>query len=315
MTTLRLLYANRWARYALTLALLVLVVAKVDPQRLLASLQSARAEYVALALLLTAPFLYLKALRWHLLLRAGDIQASFLESTVSLIGGMGLGLVTPARLGELVRAAYLRDPRKLRIGGLVLIDKGLDVLVLAALSIPGAWRLLGPLAGMAFVVVTFSGLFLVYSPGRVLVWLGAVSFRFPPRAKLERVWSSLESLSTRATTTYLVLTALSFVVVLVQFGLILLSWRSWSFSVVALTFPLVILTNVLPLTIGGLGIREAAAVVLLGHYGVPSAHAALAAFLMFAINTALPGIVGAVLLPPVAAARGAAGTAPSAEQL
>ncbi len=315
VTTLRLLYANRWARYALTLALLVLVVAKVDPQRLLASLQSARAEYVALALLLTAPFLYLKALRWHLLLRAGDIQASFLESTVSLIGGMGLGLVTPARLGELVRAAYLRDPRKLRIGGLVLIDKGLDVLVLAALSIPGAWRLLGPLAGMAFVVVTFSGLFLVYSPGRVLVWLGAVSFRFPPRAKLERVWSSLESLSTRATTTYLVLTALSFVVVLVQFGLILLSWRNWSFSVVALTFPLVILTNVLPLTIGGLGIREAAAVVLLGHYGVPSAHAALAAFLMFAINTALPGIVGAVLLPPAAAARGAAGTAPSAEQL
>ncbi len=312
VTTLRVIYANRWARYALTLALLFLVVAKVNPQRLLGSLQSARPGYVALALLLTAPFLYLKALRWHLLLRAGAIQASFLESTVSLIGGMGLGLVTPARIGELIRAAYLRDPRKLKIGGLVMIDKGLDVLVLAALSVPGAWRLLGPLAGMAFVVVTIVGAFLVYSPGRLLVWLRSVSFRFPPGAKLERVWSSLESLSTRATTTYLVLTALSFVVVLVQFGLILLSWRSWSFSVVALTFPLVILTNVLPLTIGGLGIREAAAVVLLGHYGVPPAHAALAAFLMFVINTALPGMVGALLLPP---ALPAAGTAPSAEQL
>jgi len=312
VTTLRLIYANRWARYAITLALLALVIAKVNPQRLLASLQSARPDYVALALLLTVPFLYLKALRWHLLLRAGAIHASFLESAISLIGGMGLGLVTPARIGELIRAAYLRDPRKLKIGGLVMIDKGLDVLVLAALSVPGAWRLLGPLAGVAFLVVTIVGLCLVYSPGRLLIWLRAVSFRFPPRARLERVWSSLESLSTRATTTYLVLTALSFVVVLLQFGLILLSWRSWSFSVVALTFPLVILTNVLPLTIGGLGIREAAAVVLLGHYGVPPAHAALAAFLMFAINTALPGMAGALLLPP-AAAGSATGTAPSAE--
>jgi len=313
VTTLRAIYANRWARYALTLALLALVAAKVNPHRLLASLQSARPNYVALALLLTAPFLYLKALRWHLLLRAGNIRASFLESTISLIGGMGLGLVTPARIGELIRAAYLRDPRKLKIGGLVMIDKGLDVLVLAALSIPGAWLLLGPLAGVAFALVTILGLFLIYSPGRLLVWLPGVSFRLPARARLERVWSSLDSLSTRATTTYLVLTVLSFVVVLLQFGLILLSWRSWSFSVAALTFPLVILTNVLPLTIGGLGIREAAAVVLLGHYGVPPAHAALAAFLMFAINTALPGMAGALLLPP--AVLPTEGSAPSVEQL
>jgi len=313
VTTLRVIYANRWARYALTLALLALVAAKVNPHRLLASLQSARPNYVALALLLTAPFLYLKALRWHLLLRAGNIRASFFESTISLIGGMGLGLVTPARIGELIRAAYLRDPRKLKIGGLVMIDKGLDVLVLAALSIPGAWLLLGPLAGVAFALVTILGLFLIYSPGRLLVWLPGVSFRLPARARLERVWSSLDSLSTRATTTYLVLTVLSFVVVLLQFGLILLSWRSWSFSVAALTFPLVILTNVLPLTIGGLGIREAAAVVLLGHYGVPPAHAALAAFLMFAINTALPGMAGALLLPP--AVLPTEGSAPSVEQL
>jgi uncharacterized membrane protein YbhN (UPF0104 family) len=76
-----------------------------------------------------------------------------------------------------------------------------------------------------------------------------------------------------------------------------MSWRSPSFDIVFLTFPLVILTNVLPLTVGGLGIREGAAAALLSHYGVPTAEAALAAFLMFAINTALPGLVGALLLP------------------
>jgi hypothetical protein len=35
----------------------------------------------------------------------------------------------------------------------------------------------------------------------------------------------------------------------------------------------------------------------MAHYGVSAADAALAAFLMFALNTALPGLVGALLLP------------------
>ena len=96
---------------------------------------------------------------------------------------------------------------------------------------------------------------------------------------------------------YLLLTLLAFGVVLLQFGVILLSWRSWSLDVVFLTFPLVILTNILPLTIAGLGIREAAAIALLAHYGVSPGHAFLAAFLMFALNTAFPGIAGAAFLP------------------
>jgi uncharacterized membrane protein YbhN (UPF0104 family) len=121
--------------------------------------------------------------------------------------------------------------------------------------------------------------------------------RIPLKSRIERVAISLESLSPASTTTFLALTLLSFLVVLVQFGIILLSWRSWSLDIVFLTFPLVVLTNVLPITIGGLGVREAAAAVLLGHYGVSQSHAVLAALLMFALNTALPGIVGALVLP------------------
>jgi uncharacterized membrane protein YbhN (UPF0104 family) len=114
------------------------------------------------------------------------------------------------------------------------------------------------------------------------------------------VWDSLASLSPRVTTIFLSLTVAAFVVVLLQFAVILLSWRGWSPDIVILTFPLVILTNVLPITIGGLGVREAASAILLSHFGVPPSEAALAAFLMFGINTALPGLLGAALLPPAA---------------
>jgi uncharacterized membrane protein YbhN (UPF0104 family) len=294
---LRRLYANRWARFALTVVLLGLVLYKVNLEHVARAAGSARPQYLFFALLLTGPFLYLKALRWHLMLSAAGIQATFGEAALSLIGGMGVALITPARIGELVRAAYLQDPQKLKIAGLVLIDKGFDVLVLACLSIAGAWTLFGAWAGLAFTALSVAGLAAVYRPAPVLRIIRRGATRVPMRARIERVAGSLESLTPVSTTTYLLLTLLSFIVVLFQFGMILLSWNNWSFDIVFLTFPMVVLTNVLPITIGGLGVREATAAALLGHYGVSPSHAVLAAFLMFAINTALPGIVGAVVLP------------------
>jgi uncharacterized protein (TIRG00374 family) len=297
VTKLRGLYANRWVRYTLTVALLGLVLYKVNLGHVARAASSARPQYLLFALLLTVPFLYFKALRWYLMLEAAGVRATFGEATLSLIGGMGLALITPARLGELVRAAYLQDPQKLKIAGLVLVDKGFDVLVLAALSIAGAWLLLGAWVGLAFTVLTLLGLVGVYQPARVLRLLLGKRTRLPMQAKLERAAGSLESLSPAATSSFLALTFLSFVVVLIQFGIILLSWQSWRFDLVFLTFPLVVLTNVVPVTIGGLGVREATAAVLLGRYGVSQSHAVLAALLMFTINTALPGIIGAVVVP------------------
>lgn len=297
MITLHRLYGNRWIRYGLTLLLLAVVAYKVHPSRLSQAAASVQAPNLILAALLTVVFLALKCSRWYLILRESGIRADFNQALVSLVGGMGLALVTPARLGELVRVAYLPDERKWKIGGLVMIDKGFDVLVLTGLSIAGAWALLGTWVGAAFTAATLIGLFIVFRPAGLALVLYRFSSVMPGRSKLERIWESLDALTPRSAIIFLSLTLLAFAVVLLQFGIILSSWHAASISIVALTFPIVILTNVLPLTIGGLGLREAAAALLLAHYGVSSADAALAAFLMFAINTALPGVAGAFFLP------------------
>jgi uncharacterized protein (TIRG00374 family) len=300
VSTLLSLYRNRFVRLSLTLVLAAIVVIKVDPLRMARAASSVDPSYLALALALTVPFLALKAARWYLMLREASVEATTTEAVRSLLGGMGLALVTPARVGEVVRGAYIRDPQKLKIAGLVLLDKGFDVLVLCVLSVAGAWVLLGPLFGAALGCAALVGLIAVYTPRRFHQSLLNVSRRLPGEALLNRFWSSLESLSPRATTVYLLLTAFSFAIVLLQFGVILLSWKAWSLDIVFLTFPLVVLTNVLPLTVGGLGVREGAAALLLSNYHVSPAHAALAAFLMFVVNTALPGLVGVLVLPFVA---------------
>jgi uncharacterized protein (TIRG00374 family) len=295
--TLRRLYANRWIRYALTLLLLAAVAYKIHPSRLFQAAASVQVPDLVLAALLTVPFLALKAWRWYLILRESGINADFKQGLVSLVGGMGLALITPARLGELVRVAYIPDGRKWKIGGLVMIDKAFDVLVLTGLSIAGAWSLLGAWVGLACTALTLIGLFVVFRPASLAPLLYRFSSVMPGRSKLERIWESLDALKPRSATIFIAVTLLAFGVVLLQFGIILSSWHAASISIVALTFPIVILTNVVPVTIGGLGLREAAAALLLAHYGVSSADAALAAFLMFAINTALPGMIGAFFLP------------------
>lgn len=297
MITLRRLYGNRWVRYALTVLLLAAVAYKVHPGRLFHAAASIQVTNLVLAALLTISFLAFKTWRWYLILRESGITADFNQAFVSVIGGMGLALITPARLGELVRVAYLPDPRKWKIGGLVMIDKSFDVLVLAGLSIPGAWTLLGAWAGLVFAAATLVGLFIVYRPRLLALVLYRLSAKMPGRSKLERIWESLDALTPRSTTIFIALTLGAFAEVLLQFGIILSSWHPATIAIVALTFPIVILTNALPVTIGGLGLREAAAALLLAHYGVSSADAALAAFLMFAINTALPGVIGAFFLP------------------
>lgn len=291
------LYGNRWVRYLVTAVFVAIVIFAAHPGRLLSAAASVNPAYLVLALVLTVPFLLCKIARWYLMLRAARIDATPREAAVSLVGGMGLALVTPARLGEVVRVAYLRDPQKMRIGGLVMLDKGFDVLVLAALSIAGAWKLLGAAWGVALTAVVLAGLVFVFASRWFSEPVAGRLHRLPGGEKMVRALGALESLQPAATIAYLGLTLLSFVIVLVQFGILLLNWHGWDLSLSVLTFPLVVLANVLPITVAGLGVREGLAALLLAHYGVSTSHAVLAAFLMFAINTGLPGVIGAFLLP------------------
>lgn len=307
---LRHLMGSRSVRVLATLLLLAVVLWKAQPGRLLSATAALGTGTLLLAAALTIPFLCIKTVRWLYLLHAGGCEASFGEAALSLIGGMGFALLTPARLGELARIAYLRDPRKLRLGGLVMLDKLFDVVVLTLLSSAGAWRILGPAPGGALLLAGCSGLGFLYLPRPFERALHRTSRRLPLRSRLIEAWGAVESLSLTSTTVCLVLTAASFLVVIAQFGIILRASVHLSVGVALLTFPLVILTNVLPLTVGGLGIREGTAALLLAYFHVATPVAVVSAFLMFFLNTALPGIVGTIALPfmrrdsPVVAAAG-----------
>jgi glycosyltransferase 2 family protein len=65
-----------------------------------------------------------------------------------------------------------------------------------------------------------------------------------------------------------------------------------SFALVAVTVPLVLMVTLIPISIGGFGVREAGFVVLLGEAGVNTTHATLLS-LLSAAALALASLPGA----------------------
>jgi uncharacterized membrane protein YbhN (UPF0104 family) len=297
MTLARRWWRSPWLRYGLTLLLLAVILWKVNPAQFRSAATNVSLLNLALAMTLTVPFLILKALRWHLLLRAGRCQATFGEALLSLLGGMGVALLTPARLGEVTRAAYLSEPRKLRVGALVMVDKVYDVVVLAALSVAGAALLLSPLAALGLGAFALAGVYLALRPRDLRRLYGTIGRRLPLYRRVDGVLAGFAEFRAEVGLLCLLYTLGSFIVVLAQYWIILRAWHTGGLDVVIYCFPLVVLTNVAPLTVAGLGTREGAAILLLGHYGVPHPVAGTSAFLMFFMNTALPGLLGAVITP------------------
>jgi uncharacterized membrane protein YbhN (UPF0104 family) len=285
-------------RYGLTICLLGLIFWKVvNPTQLWSTVQRLSVAHLLLAMALTVPFLLLKALRWHLLLRSGRCRATFTESFVSLIGGMGIALLTPARLGEVTRAAYLSEPRKVRVGALVMVDKIYDVIILSLLSVAGAMVLVSPIFALALAGVGGTGVYLALRPRDLRTLYKRVGARLPFYAKVDRVLAGFAEFRGTVGLQCLLYTLAAFIIVLLQYLIILNAWNKGSLQIVVYCFPMVVLTNAVPLTVAGLGTREGAAILLLKHYHVAASIASTSAFLMSFMNTVLPGLIGAVITP------------------
>ena len=89
-----------------------------------------------------------------------------------------------------------------------------------------------------------------------------------------------------------------------QFYLLVSVCCEISLEATGFAFSLMILSNLLPISVGGIGVRESVAALVLHSFGVDSAAAINAAFLSYVTNTVVPGLVGAALLASTRAGRG-----------
>lgn len=280
------------ARMALTAAILIALYLFITPAQARADLRTCDWPWAGAAVTLAPLFLFCRVAKWRLLEQQVLGSITWRQLLPRYLWGMAIGLVTPGRVGELAR---LRAPAlSARGGGLFLAEKlvevscllGLCLLTLPVLGLLPGWMVLPIAVGLALAAANWRRLLDV-----ALGTIGRVVGRPSPerRQELTRAVSTLRI----GGCTFLSLAC--FVVYIVQAYWVLRALGVAADPLVALHYPLVLLANLVPITVGGYGVRETLAAVVLQLRNIPEAKAAASVALVTFFNLVLPGLLGVVL--------------------
>jgi uncharacterized membrane protein YbhN (UPF0104 family) len=275
---------------------------RVDLGELAAIVADARWGYLAIAALLAILGVALRAVRWRALLRAIEIEVHLRRLVGLYFVGTFFNIFLPSGFGgDAVRTMELarQSKRTPEAIGTVLVDRanglwvlfilGLIALPLAAQHIPAdTVLLLGALSGTAVI-----GGWIVMGTA-FLPWLGA-KVKLPGQAKLERFYGAVSGCGRaalgQASGVSLLFNLMNITVnYLIARGLNV-NRPFWIFFAFA---PILSVSLLVP-SIGGLGVRETAHMLMYGTVGVTDAAATAMGLAQFAVQTLVPGLIGGVM--------------------
>ena len=270
--------------------LLGAVLVYVDVGEMAQALEDGDWRWFLAALALIAAAVVVGAARWRVLLEGGQIGVSKLRASKVFAASVVLNLVLPTAVGgdalrawlvgrtsgQLVRAATATIVDKLvALGCLVVIAWA--ALVVDAESVPSsvvrvfAWLSAALLLALAVALLAAVGVrpILRRLPERVYVMIREVWTTLRVWAKSPMLVVSVFGLGLA----YQVLATVAFLLIGRAIGVEL------SFALVSVSLTVVLVAMLIPISIGGLGVREGGFVLLLGQADVGAAHAALLSLL------------------------------------
>jgi uncharacterized protein (TIRG00374 family) len=289
-----------------SLVLLALLTTRIDLSDTTVLMLAADRPTLAVAALLFLGSHVLGAMQWRKLLQASGLRIPAGRVLASYFQGAFFGLFLPANVGGDLSRVYDTSREEGTLGGAIaatvtdrlvgLTSIGLMALVALVLQpsdLPPAAILL-PTLGFAGVNLVVS---LALFSRRVSAFMTRQAWRIPKQALRDGVTRLISTLHTFGRQPRLMASvgALSICVQILRIGVhamvaaamgIHLDLRSF-FVIV----PVLAVIVALPISFGGIGVREAAAIQLFGHVGVPPSEAVGMQVLAFFVSIAvsLPG--------------------------
>jgi uncharacterized protein (TIRG00374 family) len=289
--------------------LLFLILRTIDFQELFAILADIKVSLVVATFIVVLVEIYLKVYRWRLLVTLIDRRYTMTDSFYTYMIGIGLGGVTPAKSGDLIKSVDLQRRSKVPLKdalSLSIFDKVADFLILLLFSVVSVlvtitvfqrfgYLLLPIIAIILLIMVTF-----MFILKKNLIWvLRAVHRTLIPgrfRIKVRSLFYSLRRttsmiLSSSRFISYLAATVVSWVLLFLMPWLLALSINlDISVWYVLLFSPLVHVVENLPISVMGIGSRDIAVITLYALIGMTREQMFAVSLLVFLI-TGLPRIV------------------------
>lgn len=223
-------------------------------------------QTVLLLIALSITTLIFRAWRWKCILEILGYEISFLNCTQLYATGIYYGSISPAKVGEFVRGYYLANygiPTKEGFGS-VIYERFYDI----ALPI----TVIGLYYFFIDHVTDYGFLILAYI-GTLLLWIGLmVTFRgFKPKIPYLRDLKDVNISSTRLITASGFVTLLNWICfALIAYLILYTLGVDVEFLYILFSVCVAIVLVLLPITVGGWGVREGAYIIMLSPFAEPS---------------------------------------------
>ena len=304
--------AKTWLKFSVSLALAVVILGWLLSRQDWATLSETvtRVDWRWLGGVagLTVVYWWIRVGRWRWMTSLEQAQVSWSTAWISMLAGLGVGLYTPLRGGEVIRPMFVPKGARVRLAGWVLIERMFDlsaVLTLVLVGIvymvfAGGVKLFGDKALPSWVLLVcplllagaMAGPLLIYCrPGglwRLLTKALPGKVKELAEVRLDRRQFGIMFATSMVAEVFSVLTVFFCLRAFDSAGEIGL------LTACALS-PLVMLHNIIPATPGGFGVRETmATLIFCSLFGFKEA-TVLAAYLTNPlIVLVLPGAIGIV---------------------
>jgi len=287
------------------IALFVYILFKLDVGSIINVVANANINYLLIAILFVVLLFFPQTLKWWVIARKQKINIGFLEAFKINIIANYYGFITPSKLGAIVRAGYLKK----YAGGFAkgisnfVLDKVLDLSSLFFLAIVFSYIFRDKLqilnAGyliLLFGVLIFA-LFVLIKKERSKFFLGIVFRKFVPKKLKQKAKIAFDSFY-EDMPSYGFLLGVFLINILTWIMIYLISYFiglslgiNLSFIYFLAILPIATVVAQIPITISGLGTREATMIGLFGLFNIEP----ILVFSMSMIAIILTNIIPAII--------------------
>lgn len=240
--------------------------------------------FIIISFFFMIPSIYLKGLKWNILTYTFSKKIKTVKYILFWLIGFHISLITPGKMGDLARGAYIAKEEKISIGkGLstVIVDRVIDVVSIAIIAV---------LTTLLFFREYMSSIFFYYA---LLITLGLIAgtaiifskkatkkllkpiykFLIPKRIKekfsihFSEFYQGIGKLlkNKRKLTISTFLTFGAWIMVFLQYYFLSLALNlNLTFLFLAFMSSLMLILQILPISFSGIGVRDAIFIFLLG---------------------------------------------------
>ena len=266
--------------FSITIVIVLIIFSKINLQSIIAVLSKANLNFLILALFINFFGMFIKPIQWQSILKSMHYEIPFSKCFQIFFAANCLSSVTPSKSGDLIRSLYLKSeiPISETIGS-IFTERLLDLLFLTTFTLIGL--IVNPqsyflwIAIILIILIISSVLFLNSSmlkrkvkdtfkktklKGNITKVVGKLTFSLSMLLRDKKIFSRI-----------LLYSFIFWFISMIQIAFLFYAvGAAIPFLFLFTNIPIAIFISLLPITISGIGTRDAAIIFLFSGYAEPS---------------------------------------------